>query len=91
MSAVRPNVSISKNQKISGKAIAKMASVRVPKGHKVKLVVIGSKKVCRISRGKVQALKPGICVVSVQVSGKTKVGKKTKTVKTSTTVNVSVS
>ena len=90
-SAIRPNVSIAKNQKISGNAIAAMASVRLPKGHKVTLVVIGSKTVCRISGGKVQALKPGVCVVSVQVSGQTKVGKKTKTVKTSTTVNVSVS
>ena len=87
----RPSVSISKNQKISGNAIAAMASVPLPKGHKVKLVVIGSKTVCRISGGKVQALKPGVCVVSVQVSGQVKVGKKTKTVKTSTTVNVSVS
>jgi hypothetical protein len=91
VSAIRPNVSIAKNQKISGNAIAAMASVRLPKGHKVTLVVIGSKTVCRISGGKVQALKPGVCVVSVQVSGQTKVGKKTKTVKTSTTVNVSVS
>ena len=91
VSVARPNVSIAKNQKISGSAIAKMASVRLPKGHKVTLVVIGSKSVCRISGGKVQALKPGVCVVSVQVSGQTKVGKKTKTVKTSTTVNVSVS
>jgi serine protease len=91
VSVARPSVGISKSQKISGNAIAAMASVPLPKGHKVKLVVIGSKSVCRISGGKVEALKPGVCVVSVQVSGQVKVGKKTKTVKTSTTVNVSVS
>ena len=85
------NVAISRNQKISSKAFAARASISIPAKHKVKLTVVGSKKVCKISGGKVVALKPGACRVKVTVSGKVKVGKKMKMKKNSTTITVSVS
>lgn len=84
-------VTIAKNQKISSKAFAARASIPIPAKHKVKLTVVGSKKVCKISGGKVVALKPGACRVKVTVSGKVKVGKKMKMKKNSTTITVSVS
>jgi serine protease len=84
-------VSVAKNQKISSKAFAARASIPIPAKHKVKLTVVGSKKVCKISGGKVVALKPGACRVKVTVSGKVKVGKKMKMKKNSTTISVSVS
>jgi hypothetical protein len=85
------NMAIAKNQKISSKAFAARASIPIPAKHKVKLTVVGSKKVCKISGGKVVALKPGACRVKVTVSGKVKVGKKMKMKKTSTMITVSVS
>lgn len=84
-------VTIARNQKISSKAFAARASIPLPAKHKVKLTVVGSKKVCKISGGKVVALKPGACRVKVTVSGKVKVGKKMKMKKNSTMITVSVS
>jgi subtilisin family serine protease len=84
-------VSVNRNQRISSKTFAARAAIRVPAKHKVKLSVVGSKKVCKISRGKVVALKPGACRVKVTVSGKVKVGKKMKMKKTTKIITMAVS
>ena len=84
-------VTIARNQKVTSKAFAARASIPVPAKHKVKLSIVGSKKVCKVSGGKVVALKPGACRVKVTVSGKVKVGKKMKMRKNTRIITVAVS
>ena len=58
---------------------------------KIKLTVAkSSKKICKVSVGKLIALKPGNCSVTVSVTpAKTKAVKKPKTTKQSTVVAIS--
>jgi hypothetical protein len=90
-SAAVTTVNANRNQRISAKAFAARAAIPLPAKHKVKLSVVGSKKVCKISGGKVVALKPGACRVKVTVSGKVKVGKKMKMKKTTKIITMAVS
>jgi hypothetical protein len=64
--------------------------VSVTPGSKVSITVAkASKKICKVSGGRLVALKPGNCQVTVSVTPKkTKLVKKPKAVKTPTTVVV---
>ena len=67
------------------KKIEMALGAAVPKKAKVTLTVAkASKKICKVSGGKLVALKPGNCAVTVSVQApKPKGGKKPKAVKTS--------
>jgi hypothetical protein len=81
---------VATKSKTSGASIASQAGVSISPGAKVVLSVSkASKKICKVSGGKLVALAPGNCQVTVSVTPKkTKVLKKPKTVKTPTTVVV---
>ena len=76
--------------KAAGSAVAASLGVVVPANAKVSLTVSkSSKAVCKVSGGKLVALKPGNCVVTVSVqAAKPKGGKKPKPVKTSGIVTI---
>jgi hypothetical protein len=83
-----PRVAI--KSKTAGVSIARQAGVSIAPGSKVSIrVAKASKKICKVSRGKLMALKPGNCKVTVTVTPKkTKKVKKPKAVRTPTTVVV---
>lgn len=85
---ITPRVAL--KTKSSGASIASQAGVSVAPGSKIALSVSkASKKICKVSGGKLVALKPGNCQVTVSVTPKkSKLVKKPKTVKTPTTVVV---
>jgi hypothetical protein len=78
-------------QKTAGTTLAKQIGMTVAPKAKVKLSVAkASKKICKVSGGKLVALKPGNCSVTVSVTPKkTKLLKKPKTSKRSTVVRIS--
>jgi hypothetical protein len=64
--AAAPQLGLKK--KVSAGAVAAQLGIAVPAKAKVTLKVSGaSKKICRVSGGRLQTLKPGKCVVSVTV------------------------
>ena len=81
---------VATKSKTSGASIASQAGVSVTPGSKVALSVSkASKKICKVSGGKLVALAPGNCLVTVSVTPKkSKLVKKPKAVKTPTTVVV---
>jgi hypothetical protein len=81
---------VAPKSKSSGASIASQAGIPVSPGSKVGLSVSkASKKICKVSGGKLVALAPGNCLVTVSVTPKkTKILKKPKAVKTPTTVVV---
>jgi hypothetical protein len=85
---ITPRVAL--KTKTPGVAIARQAGVSVTPGSKVSITVAkASKKICKVSGGRLVALKPGNCRVTVSVTPKkTKLVKKPKAVKTPTTVVV---
>ena len=78
-------------QKTAGASLATQIGMTVEPKSKVKLTVAkASKKICKVSGGKLVALKPGNCSVTVSVTpAKTKKVKKPKTTKQSTVVVIS--
>ena len=78
-------------QKTAGVALANQIGMTVTPKAKVKLTVAkASKKICKVSGGKLVALKPGNCSVTVSVTpAKTKQVKKPKATKQSTVVVIS--
>jgi hypothetical protein len=78
-------------QKTSGVSLATQIGMTVTPKAKVKLTVAkASKKICKVSGGKLVALKPGNCSVTVSVTPKkTKQVKKPKTSKKVTVVTIS--
>lgn len=81
---------VATKSKTSGASIASQAGVSVTPGSKISLSVSkASKKICKVSGGKLVALAPGNCLVTVSVTPKkSKLVKKPKVVKTPTTVVV---
>ena len=75
---------------VSAKTIANQLGMQIPKKSKVTVSVRKtSKKICRVSKGRVVALKPGACFVTVSVQApKPKKGKKPKPVKQMTVITV---
>ena len=78
-------------KKVTAKALAIQIGMNVTPKAKVKLTVAkASKRICKVSGGKLVALKPGNCSVTVSVTPKkTKLLKKPKTMKQSTIVVIS--
>ena len=78
-------------KKLAGKSLATQIGMTVTPKAKVKLKVAKvSRKICKVSGGKLVALKPGNCSVTVSVTPKkTKQVKKPKTTKQSTVVVIS--
>lgn len=78
-------------QKTAGASLATQIGMTVTPKAKVKLTVAkASKKICKVSGGRLVALKPGNCSVTVAVTpAKTKAVKKPKTTKLSTVVAIS--
>jgi hypothetical protein len=78
-------------KKLAGKSLATQIGMTVAPKAKVKLKVAKvSRKICKVSGGKLVALKPGNCLVTVSVTPKkTKQVKKPKTIKQSTVVVIS--
>ena len=76
--------------KASSSAVAASLGATIPAKAKVTLTVSkASKKICKVSGGKLVALKPGNCAVTVSVQApKPKKGKKPKAVKTSGIVTI---
>ena len=89
--STRTPLRVAINSKENATAVAISLGAKVPKGSKVTLTVSkSSRKICKISGGKLFALKPGTCAVSVSVQApKPKKGKKPKPVKTTGSVSVS--
>jgi len=81
---------VAPKSKTSAASVASQAGVAIPAGAKVALTVSkASKKICRVSGGRLVALAPGNCQVTVSVTPKkTKILKKPKAVRTPTTVVV---
>ena len=81
---------VAAKSRTSGAAIASQAGVAVAPGSKVSITVAkASKAICRVSGGRLVALKPGNCLVTVSVTPKkSKLVKKPKAVRTPTTVVV---
>jgi hypothetical protein len=81
---------VAMKSKTAGASIARQAGVSIAPGSKVSISVAkASKKICRVSGGRLVALKPGNCQVTVSVTPKkTKILKKPKAVRTPTTVVV---
>lgn len=75
---------------ISAKTIARQLGMLIPKKSKVTVSVQKkSKKICRVSKGRVVAIKPGACFVTVSVQAhKPQKGKKPKPVKQMTVITV---
>ena len=89
---VAPSQPTSKvKQRTAGASLATQIGMTVTPKAKVKLTVAkASRKICRVSGGRLVALKPGNCSVTVAVTpAKTKVVKKPKTAKQSTVVAIS--
>jgi hypothetical protein len=86
---VQPTMTI--KQKTAGSTLATQIGMTVTPKAKIKLTVAkASKKICKVSGGKLVALKPGNCSVTVSVTPKkTKQIKKPKTTKQSTVVRIS--
>jgi hypothetical protein len=78
-------------QKTAGASLATQIGMTVEPKSKVKLTVAkASKKICKVSGGRLVALKPGNCSVTVAVTpAKTKAVKKPKTTKKATVVAIS--
>ena len=78
-------------QRTAGASLATQIGMTVTPKAKVKLTVAkASKKICKVSGGRLVALKPGNCSVTVAVTpAKTKTVKKPKTTKQSTVVAIS--
>lgn len=78
-------------QKTSGSALATQIGMTVTPKAKIKLTVAKeSKKICKVSGGKLVALAPGNCSVTVSVTpAKTKLVKKPKATKQATVVAIS--
>jgi uncharacterized repeat protein (TIGR02543 family) len=78
-------------QKTPGASLATQIGMTVTPKAKIKLTVAkASKKICKVSGGRLVALKPGNCSVTVAVTpAKTKAVKKPKTTKQSTVVAIS--
>ena len=78
-------------QRTAGASLATQIGMTVTPKAKVKLTVAkASKKICKVSGGRLVALKPGNCSVTVAVTpAKTKAVKKPKTTKQSTVVAIS--
>ena len=83
--------SMSLRQKLTAKSLATQIGMTVSTKAKIKLTVAkSSKKICKVSVGRLIALKPGNCSVTVSVTpAKTKAVKKPKTTKQSTVVAIS--
>jgi hypothetical protein len=81
---------VAPKSKTSAASVASQAGVAIPAGAKVALTVSkASKKICKVSGGRLVALTPGNCQVTVSVTPKkTKTLKKPKAVRTPTTVVV---
>ena len=81
---------VAAKSRTSAASVASQAGVPVTPGSKVSLTVSkSSKAICRVSGGRLVALKPGNCQVTVSVTPKkTKQVKKPKAVRTPTTVVV---
>jgi hypothetical protein len=81
---------VAAKSKTSAASVASQAGVAIPAGAKVALTVSkASKKICKVSGGRLVALTPGNCQVTVSVTPKkTKTLKKPKAVRTPTTVVV---
>jgi hypothetical protein len=81
---------VAAKSKTSAASVASQAGVAIPAGAKVALTVSkASKKICKVSGGKLVALAAGNCLVTVSVTPKkTKILKKPKAVRTPTTVVV---
>jgi alpha-tubulin suppressor-like RCC1 family protein len=81
---------IAPKAKVTSGAVAASLGAVIPAKSKVTLTVSkASKKICKVSGGKLVALKPGNCSVSVTVQPpKPKKGKKPKAVKTSGIVKI---
>jgi uncharacterized repeat protein (TIGR02543 family) len=78
-------------QRTPGASLATQIGMTVTPKAKIKLTVAkASKKICKVSGGRLVALKPGNCSVTVAVTpAKTKAVKKPKTTKQSTVVAIS--
>jgi hypothetical protein len=85
----KPTMSL--KQKTAGNTLATQIGMSVTPKAKVTLTVAkASKKFCKVSGGKLVALKPGNCSVTVAVTpAKSKAVKKPKTTKQSTVVRIS--
>ena len=83
--AVPEPLKVAVKAKASSAAVASSLGATIPPKAKVTLTVAkSSKKICKVSGGKLVALKPGNCAVTVSVQApKPKGGKKPKAVKTS--------
>jgi hypothetical protein len=81
---------MSLKQKTAGSTLASQIGMTVTPKAKIKLTVAKvSKKICKVSGGKLVALKPGNCSVTVAVTpAKSKAVKKPKTMKQSTVVRI---
>ena len=88
--AAAPAPSVPLKSKSTAGSIAAKAGIQVAPGSKVLLAVSkASKKICKVSGGKLVALAPGNCAVTVSVTPKkSKLVKKPKAVKTPTNVQV---
>ena len=90
MPAAPVQLQIAPKAKVGSGAVAASLGAVIPAKSKVTLTVSkASKKICKVSGGKLVALKPGNCSVTVTVQPpKPKKGKKPKAVKTSGIVKV---
>jgi hypothetical protein len=81
---------VAAKSRTSAASVATQAGVSIPAGAKVALTVAkASRKICRVTGGRLVALAPGNCQVTVSVTPKkTKQVKKPKAVRTPTTVVV---
>jgi hypothetical protein len=89
--AVKALPTLGAKKKLAAKSLATQIGMTVTPKAKVKLKVAKvSRKICKVSGGKLVALKPGNCSVTVSVTPKkTKQVKKPKTTKQSTVVVIS--
>lgn len=85
---VKPTMRL--KQRTPSKSLANQIGMSVPKKAKVTLKVSkSSRKICRVTKGRLVALKPGNCSVTVSVTPKkTKSLKKPKTIRQSTLVRI---
>jgi alpha-tubulin suppressor-like RCC1 family protein len=75
----QPVLSLRVDELISGKSIANAGQINVPNRWSLRLAVApGSKKFCRVNGSSIQAIKQGVCKVSVTV--RTKSGKSMKSI-----------
>ena len=90
MPAAPAQLQIAPKAKVASSAVAASLGAVIPAKSKVTLTVSkSSKKICKVSGGKLVAIKPGNCSVTVTVQPpKPKKGKKPKAVKTSGIVKI---